>query len=519
MAEVFWNSGEKETIEGLDVLGYRKIDQNFERRWVAGITTISYRARYLSLLPWLLEEVFERSLAEGDGDGTFDQERLDAALRRLELVVFLASKLGERWGESGITYGVLGSDLFTGELEVLTSKGQVSASSGKGGASLGTYLMPCRSLGLLAAPAYGSPLPVALTERGQALCAARRHALGASPLVEFILEGGTIALGDLEGEGRHFSVNGIASVPEECQLLRAAFLKPGDGLDEEAFERFQETISWALAGIDDLGEAGSTDLIEANYARVARGGARAFSLVERAWFEYDLRRRAHFALELLLRAFTRTLEARVKSTLPGVLAEWEQERSLAPFVAGKLGWSDPWQESLSALEEALPADAFLNGGVPNDSARQLDPPSAVVFAAGVLQACTLQSLTIRQAQGLLDDPSALEKVAELFESHARELFSVVLRRLLRELVVGPHLQNALRKMADQPRAKCTLRFYPDGQVLWTTGTGVKAGRSGDRLGNVIGLLADLGYLERIANTRFRLTDLGVSLLQRGEANR
>ena len=109
-------------------------------------------------------------------------------------------------------------------------------------------------------------------------------------------------------------------------------------------------------------------------------------------------------------------------------------------------------------------------------------------------------------------------MAELFESQLRESLPEVLRQLLRELVVGPHLQNALRKMADQPHAKCTLRFYPDGQVLWTTGTGVKAGRSGDRLGNVIGLLADLGYLERITNTRFRPTDLGVFLIRRREAS-
>ena len=272
MAEIFWNSGEKETIEGLDVLGYRRIDQNLERRWVAGITTISYRARYLSLLPWLLEEIFERSLAEGNGLSTFDEDRLDAALRRLELVVFLASKLGERWGESGNTYGVLGSDLFTDELELITSQGHVSADTDKGGASLGTYLMPCRSLGLLAAPAHGSPLPVALTERGEALCAARGRGLGPSSLADVIVDGGTIALGDLEYEGRHFSVNGIASVPEERDLLRAAFLEPDDGVDQEAYQRFQETISWALAGVHDLREAGSVDLIEAAYARVARDG-------------------------------------------------------------------------------------------------------------------------------------------------------------------------------------------------------------------------------------------------------
>jgi hypothetical protein len=322
----------------------------------------------------------------------------------------------------------------------------------------------------------------------------------------------------LENEGCHFSINGVESVPKECDLLRAAFLEPSEDVDSDAFERLQETISWALAGVHELGEVGSADLIEAVYARVSRMQKRSWSVVERAWFEYELRRRAHFALELLLRAFTTTLEGRVKSTITGILEEWQEEKSLAPLLAEKLGLQgDPWAKSLDELGESLPAEAFLIDGVPYSSARQLAPPSAAVFAVGLLLACAQQSAAIRCETGLLDAPSALEKVANLFRSQRRELLTEVLTRLLRELVIGPHLQNALRKMADQPHAKCTLRFYPDGRVLWTTGTGVKAGRSGDRLGNVIGLLADLGCFERVTNTTFRLTNLGFSLTQRREA--
>ena len=514
MALVFWNSGEKEAIEGLDVLGYRKVDQDLERQWVAGITTISFRARYLSLLPWLLEEIFERSLAAGEGQGRFDPDRLAAALRRLELVVFLATKLGERWGESGNTYGVLGSDLFSEKLDEFVRQGRTSGDSAKGGASLGTYLMPCRSLGLLAPAVRDSPLPVSLTERGQALCQARRGVSGAGSLAKVVLEGGQITLRDMDEAGRYFSMNGIESIPEEAELVRTAFLFVGDDVDARAFKRFQATITWALAKVGELETAGSADVIRHEYSRVSKQTKSELRPVERAWFEYDLRRRAHFALELLLRAFTLTLERREKSTIGGVLAEWRREPLLAPLAAERFCWQDEvWTRSLAVLREQLPVDAFLESGVPYESARKLDAPSAAAFSVGLLLACSRQCAALLEDGGLLAGPSVLERVNDLFEELTEAELTEVLRRLLRECVVGPHLQNALRKMADQPQAKCTLRFYPDGEVLWTTGIGVKAGRSGERLGNVIGLLADLGYLERVTNTKFRLTPLGASWVE------
>ena len=49
--------------------------------------------------------------------------------------------------------------------------------------------------------------------------------------------------------------------------------------------------------------------------------------------------------------------------------------------------------------------------------------------------------------------------------------------------------------------KCSLRFYPEGALLRPTSTPVAAGFSGDRLGNVLGIWADLGMLERLEGGR------------------
>src|SRR5262245_15267598 len=168
--EPFWNSGEREKIKGQDILGLRGVDQELERRWVAGITTISFRARYLSMLAWLCAEVFERSLAKGGSDAVFDNDEFERVLRRFEAVVFFSTHVGRTASERGATFGVLNSDLLQSEANHLQAGGgAMEVPSTKGGGVVGTYFMPARSLGLIDWPGPGSRLPLSIPPRGNAI--------------------------------------------------------------------------------------------------------------------------------------------------------------------------------------------------------------------------------------------------------------------------------------------------------------------------------------------------------------
>jgi hypothetical protein len=49
---VAWGSRLSNETKGLDVIGIRALDQNIEASLTNGLTTISIRARYISILPW-----------------------------------------------------------------------------------------------------------------------------------------------------------------------------------------------------------------------------------------------------------------------------------------------------------------------------------------------------------------------------------------------------------------------------------------------------------------------------------
>ena len=265
----FWNSGERDKIEGLDVLGLRQFDQALERRWVAGITTISFRARYLTLLPWLLAELYEYELGRHGGRATITKERLSEVLARLKFVVLAASATGTEWGESGSTIGVLGSRVYVDELAEFDEMGTIAIPSNRGSDVYGTYVMPCRGFGLFTDSHGRDGTPIAIAPRGRALLRHRARTPGYQAIRKVLLEGGSLTKEHLRMVGPHFSVNGLANDPSERDSLAEWMFEPYHDSPEvtRTYDRFTMTMKWA-ASLIGAGTMTADDLIALNYRRV-----------------------------------------------------------------------------------------------------------------------------------------------------------------------------------------------------------------------------------------------------------
>ena len=74
----------------------------------------------------------------------------------------------------------------------------------------------------------------------------------------------------------------------------------------------------------------------------------------------------------------------------------------------------------------------------------------------------------------------------------------------------PHLNTSWRKIGQGQ--KCSVRFYPDGDLLRPTGKRVNAWFSQDRLGNVIQMLSDLGLCSKNSNGKFLISKAGTVFL-------
>jgi hypothetical protein len=283
-------------------------------------------------------------------------------------------------------------------------------------------------------------------------------------------------------------------LPNERDLLVEAFVHPyvEDANVSDAYRRFLGTSRWVFEHLDDA-VMSSSDLIRTAYKEAAEG--REGSDVGMAWAEYELRRRVHFATELLLEALTETLMDLTEGTVEDVLDAWSTDEPLPTLLSEVVGGEPPLLEKkIDEIEARMPESLWLERSVPISGARGMPAWCKAIFAVAVLGSCKRQSEPSRAAGRIPDRRSYLERAFAVLEAERGSRLSTVLRRLLVEVAVEPHLSTTLRKMSQGQ--KCSLRFYPEGALLRPTGTPVAAGRSGDRLGNVLGMWADLGILDR-----------------------
>ena len=498
----FWGDDLLDSTQGLDILGIRGLDQSIEMRLVNGITTISQRARYLSILTWSIGEFLTQNAHKG-----YNEADLEIFLRRVEFIILAATKVDHDINGGDFT-GALGSTLYSDEIRQLASGATVPVPSERGGAILGTYFVPCKSMGLLM---YGDhSVPYKLTPRGKAIFDLRSGRLGQSPFLQILHNGGNLTRDLAEAAIPEFSLSSLVNSEEEARLLREALTVSWEpnilSLQtkvNEAYRAFNGTIDWAKERLREAPNSAPGIIVD-NFKRCVLG--KIEDPVALDWAEYEYRRRCHLGLELLLSSLTRGLQNHDAATADQVIGEWAGENNLSPFM--EKAWpsaGDAWESSAAQARESVQEDLFLGEELPARDLRKLAAADQALAAVAILSATAKQTQDLRGQGWLSSIPgSAGEQGIKVIEEAGEHPFGELLRGLL-DIASSSHLQNTLRKMG--AGQKCSLRFFPEGPFLRPTGIGMTPGYSGDRLTNVLRMLADIGALQH--------TDQGYVLIHGG----
>ncbi len=331
--DIFWGSPLAIEIKGLDILGVRGRDQAIEEKLVNGITTISLRARYYSILTWAIGSFLKAGLEENK-IGTYSDSAFRTFLRRVEFITLACTAIDDAAGHQ--LNGVLGRDLFAGQLRTLHAEGSVEFPENARTAMFLTYYGPCRAAGLLK-DAPGSAIPAQLTPRGREIMDLR-EATTPIHVTKLLLGNEPLTTQSLDLAKGSFSLHALSIPAEERRLLLKALRTPRSPKQEDDHNKFVASVEWTLAELN-VEPANAEWLLVRNYAaRVSKG---ATNSVADAWAEYEWQRRCHFAFEWLLASVCDTLNRNGDSSLGEVVS----------FLIGDLSNGDGAQQTGGAAVE------------------------------------------------------------------------------------------------------------------------------------------------------------------------
>jgi hypothetical protein len=305
---------------------------------------------------------------------------------------------------------------------------------------------------------------------------------------------------------------------EERRLLIEAMLMPyNDSPDtRQSYMRYVATAKWVAESLASRPMT-AEELIFENYYHVCMNSQANLTPVELSWAEYDLRRRVHFACELILADTTHTLMDLTSGTVESVVEHWMSLDDISTSVREVTALDKlPPSVTLGGFIEALPGNSFLDSQLRVQEGREAPAGgNQALYGLALLCASYKQSQILRESGRISDRRHYVERAFELLDRLTAAPLSTALRDIALYLAVEPHLGTTLRKMGQGQR--CSLRFFPEGHTLRPTGVGVTPGLSGSRLRNVLMTLSDVGLLKHQAGGLFDITDEGRSRLLRGES--
>lgn len=485
--DVAWGAHLSGETKGLDILGIRALDQNIEASLTNGITTISIRARYISILAWAIGRYFVDESAGGPVQ--HDKEARAIYFNRVRFLILAATYIDK--GPSEV--GVMGSDSHGAEAEALRAGSTVRLPDTGNMALLNTYFGPASALGLVESRPESSGLPFGLTARGTEMYHERNRHLEGTGLIKLLRDGGELDPATVQTARMAFSLARTSEFGREAELLREALTDawvPGNAMAAkrvaEAYEKMTETCAWLKRELK-TGATTANQLIAQNYDRAVTKGA---SGIEYEWASFEWHRRLHFALELLLAAVTKTLNDVGSMSISQVISTWSSRSSAQEPLSTH--WHSPAKVAASLVSPDLLTGRLLK---PEDYGSEPHIQALRALQIIVTQARVSQILGRTSNKGI-SSPSPAARTIEILENGHGTLSDVLLA-ICDECVAQRHVANTMRKMGNQQ--DCSLRFYPDGPVLVPTGIDTAPNYSGSRLSNTMRILTDIKMLNFGAN--------------------